>query len=491
VPVEVAINPTSGSLTASGGFTVPADSYAVQVLPDGGQSFIESGPLPSAASFVPASWVDANGVPQQLSFGWSATTGASTDYHTIFNVNVTTLNGTPPTFGVGLTDDSGGSARSGQTVNYTATATLSGSNEGRTTTLTDTFPSGLIPQTAGLGGTGWACGVNGQTVTCTAAPPIAIGPLPNVVMPVLVSLPLGSPPTALPDTATVGAPDATQGSFTDNQTYASAPTATALGFLTQPVDDQVNTAMKNADGTTTHIQVGAEVTAGGAVDSTYTGTVTLGFGSNPGKASFIVNQVPSATITVAAVKGVADFSPIIVNTADFGYTLTATAAPLTAATSSSFDVTAAATSCPTGQTCTVTATSPPASGQTATIVAAPGSGPALITATYGGNVAPIHPCTGAVAGILTFSGNRQKTITLTIQLKNAALLFCYGQPTPFRDITLRMTTYFSTVNQEYEGLLPLCLPNYANGPCVKSISLSRTAETVVILSNAADPRIMS
>ncbi len=110
-------------------------------------------------------------------------------------MNVQTLNGTPPTLGVSLTDNSGGTAHSGQTVNYIATTTLSGSSETRPITLTDTFPTGLVPQTTGLGGTGWVCGVSAQTVTCTHAPPTSQGQLDPVTMPVLVSVPAGPPAT--------------------------------------------------------------------------------------------------------------------------------------------------------------------------------------------------------------------------------------------------------------------------------------------------------
>jgi hypothetical protein len=246
--------------------------------------------------------------------------------------------------------------------------------------------------------------------------------------------------------------------------------------------------MKNANASTTHIRVAADVTAGGAVDTTYTGNVTLGFGTNAGSGSFVVGGHPASSITVAAVNGVADFSPIIVNATGFGYTLKATASGLTQATSNTFNVVAAATTCPSGKTCTVTTTSP-STGLSVSIAAGSGSGNAVITATFGGNVAPIHPCTGATAGILTFSGNRMKTITLKIPVKQGSLVFCYGQPTPFLDIFLHKTTYFSTVNHEYEGLLPLCFKNFT-GPCVKSISATKTTETVVILSGTADPRIM-
>ena len=494
VPVEVAINPTGGDLTAAGDFTVPAHSYAIQYTPYGGSAVVKTGGLPDDSSGLPSGWTDSNGVPYQLTFGWAASTGAAKDYHTIAEANVQTLNGTPPTLGVTLSDNSGGTAHTGQTVTYTALTSVSDADETRPITLTDTFPADLTPQLSGLNGNGWDCDASsGQTVSCTypSTDPTPTGTLPQLSMPVLVNVPAGGGPVSVADTATAGAPDATQGSDTDTQTYSPAPvvpTATVLSFVTQPVDVQVNATMKNADSSTTHIRVAADVTAGGAVDTTYTGNVTLGFGTNAGSGSFVVGGHPASSITVAAVNGVADFSPIIVNATGFNYTLKATASGLTSATSNTFNVVAAATTCPSGKTCTVTTTSP-STGLSASIAAGSGSGSAVITATFGGNVAPIHPCTGATAGILTFSGNRQKTITLKIPIKQGSLVFCYGQPTPFLDVFLHKTTYFNPVNHEYEGILPVCFKNFT-GPCVKSISFTKTTETVVILSNAADPRAM-
>ena len=493
VPVEVAVNPTSGALTAAGGFNVPADSWVVQVQPIGAAAPVaESGALPDDTAFAPdPSWVNGNGVPQQLSFGWSASTGASTDYHTISQVTVQTLNGTPPALGVGLTDNSGGTATTGQTVTYTATPSVTSADETRTITLTDTFPTDLTPQSAGLGGTGWTCPAPvGQIVTCTH-PAAPVGALPSVAMPVQVAVPTGSAPVSLADTVTVGSPDAVQGSATDTETYSAAPTATALSIVNQPVDAQVNSAMTNADGTTTHITVAA-IKPDKTTDPSYSGPVTLSFANNPGSAAFVVSGSPTPTLTATAVNGVADFSPIVINAVGFGDTLTASAAGLTSATTTAFDVDAAATSCPSGQTCNVN-TSSPSTGQTALVQAQAGTGNAIITATYGGNVAVIHPCTGSVQSILTFTGDRTQVITLTFAAtpKNPipAILFCYGQPTPFLDVLYQKTTFFNKVNQDYEGLLPVCLPKFT-GPCVKSITLTKTSEKVVIDTNAADPHVM-
>lgn len=494
VPVEIAINPTNSSLpdTNVPNGSVPANSYVVSITPVGASTPVtETALLPDASAYVTGSgWLNSNGVPQQLTFGWTAATGDSTDYHTVSNVVVQTLNGTPPVLTTGLTDNGGSNAQFGSTVTYTATPSVTQADETRPITLTDTFPAGLTPLTVGLGdvggGTTWTCAVSGQTVTCTHAAANQSAPLAAVAMPVQVTA-SGSSPEPLSDTVTVGSPDAVQGSAIDNQTYYPVPTATALAFVTQPQDSQLNTAMQNADGSTTDIQVSATVGANGPVDPAYQGPVTLGFANNPGTASFVVNGSPVSTMTVNAVNGVADFSPVILNAVGFGYTLQATATGLTSATSNSFSVSQAATSCPSGQSCTVGTTS--STGQTASILAQSGTGDAVITATYGGNVAPIHPCTSSTAsGILTFSGAREKVITLTLQTKLPVLLFCYGQPTPFLNILYQKTTYFNQANQDYEGLLPLCLPRMT-GPCVKSIGFKKKVETVVILSGADDPHI--
>ena len=122
--------------------------------------------------------------------------------------------------------------------------------------------------------------------------------------------------------------------------------------------------------------------------------------------------------------------------------------------------------CAPNTTCTITATSP-ATGQSATVTALGGAGTpdAVITASFGGNVAPLHGCSTTAPGILTFDGNRQKIIKLTIATGPLILKFCYGQPTPFTDITLRKTTFFSASNNEYEGILG-SLPGPLDSPAV-------------------------
>lgn len=496
VPVDVAVNPTANDITVTGeqnsSLLVQAGTWEVQYFPVGSPTpNTLSGELPDASSFLPASWVGAGGVPKQLSFGWSASTGSSTDDHVVWNTSVSTLTGVPPSLGVDLTDNSGPSTHSGQTVTYSAATTITAADADQQITMTDTFPNTLTPQGPNGGsGSGWTCGISGlgQTVTCThaAAPQ---GSLPTVSMPVTVNVPSG-PPQSVSDMVTVGSPDATQGTDTDTETYSPAPSATTLKFVGQPVSTQVKATMTNPDATATHVQVEADL-SGGAKDTSFTGPVTLGFSAgDQNSPQFLVGAGNTAvsTLTVNAVNGVADFSPIKINAQGFADTLTATSGSLTGATSSAFDVTTAAAGCQSNQTCPPVNANSPGTGETALVQGQKGAGGTIITATFGGNLAPIHPCTGATAGILTVSGARQKIITFSFPSKVPTLIICYGQPTTFKDITFRNTTFFNQTNKDFEGALGPCL--LLPAPCVRTLTWKKGTETVVIVSAVTDPHAM-
>jgi hypothetical protein len=70
--------------------------------------------------------------------------------------------------------------------------------------------------------------------------------------------------------------------------------------------------------------------------TTFTGSVSVAFGANPGSATL------GGTVTVNAVAGVATFSALTVNRPGTGYTLVASATGLASATTSTFDVAAGA-----------------------------------------------------------------------------------------------------------------------------------------------------
>src|SRR5207253_3217352 len=85
------------------------------------------------------------------------------------------------------------------------------------------------------------------------------------------------------------------------------------------------------------VQVTALDPAGNPVPG-FTGSVTVALGTNPGGATL------GGTTTVAAVNGVASFSPLTLDKTGTGYALTATATGLTPATSSGFNITPGAAS---------------------------------------------------------------------------------------------------------------------------------------------------
>ena len=105
------------------------------------------------------------------------------------------------------------------------------------------------------------------------------------------------------------------------------PQATRLAFVVPPSNVQAGSAIAPA------VQVAAQDNGGSTVAS-YTGTITLAIGDNPG------GGVLSGTISAVAANGVAMFANVRISEAGNGYTLTAAASGLTGATSAAFNVTA-------------------------------------------------------------------------------------------------------------------------------------------------------
>jgi uncharacterized repeat protein (TIGR01451 family) len=108
-------------------------------------------------------------------------------------------------------------------------------------------------------------------------------------------------------------------------TGGAPPTATRLVFGQQPSNAQAGAAISPA------VTVRA-VDAGGATVPSFTGSVTIAIGTNPGGGAL------SGTTTVSAVAGVATFSNLSINAAGTGYTLAASATGLTGATSNPFAI---------------------------------------------------------------------------------------------------------------------------------------------------------
>jgi hypothetical protein len=166
VPVEVVFNPSSSSVTTPSGLVVPAGDYDVHFTPVGGAARDLVGALPTVpAGLYPASWVNANGFPKQLAFGWAASTGGAFDFHEIDNAVVTSLNPVPM-LAVSQTSYAAASLTPGSPVTYTVAASSSGAAENLPVTATETLPSGVVP--VGASGVGWVCGApSGQQISCT------------------------------------------------------------------------------------------------------------------------------------------------------------------------------------------------------------------------------------------------------------------------------------------------------------------------------------
>ena len=167
VPVEVVFNPTSASVTTDSGLVVPAGDYDVTFTPVGGTAKTLLGALPVVPSgLYPSSWVNANGIPKQVAFGWVASTGGSTDFHEIDNVLVSSFNPVPQ-LAVSQTSYAASTLVAGSPVTYTVAASSSGAAENQPVTVTQTLPAGVVP--VGASGTDWTCGVpNGQSISCTS-----------------------------------------------------------------------------------------------------------------------------------------------------------------------------------------------------------------------------------------------------------------------------------------------------------------------------------
>lgn len=179
VPVQVVINPSGTEAVTSNSLTVPGNSYLVRFTPIGAsEATTLSGPLPAMdSSYVDApDWLDEDGLPKQLAFGWVGSTGYYIDNHEITNVTVNSLVAEVPVLNVSTDSFTPGpNLDPGDPVGYVVTPGVDpGANEQGPVTVTLTTPTGVKP--LGGSGSGWACEPpSGQQLTCTNAN----GPFPN------------------------------------------------------------------------------------------------------------------------------------------------------------------------------------------------------------------------------------------------------------------------------------------------------------------------
>ncbi|GAB4101493.1 hypothetical protein GCM10028790_05110 [Micromonospora taraxaci] len=168
VPVEVVINTTSSPYTTDTGITTPAGQYRIRFTPVGGQARLLEGTLPvvSPSLYPSPTWLNANGYPRQLAFGWVGSTGSVTDFHEVDEARAVSFNQVPD-LNVSQTSAVGASTQPGDPVTYSITAGVdAGATETAPISVTQTLPTGVAPRAAY--GSGWVCGApSGQTITCT------------------------------------------------------------------------------------------------------------------------------------------------------------------------------------------------------------------------------------------------------------------------------------------------------------------------------------
>jgi large repetitive protein len=168
VPVEVLVNPTASSFTSPSKIPVQAHSYAVAFTTLDGKPHTLSGSLPTVpAGLYPANWLNPDGTPRQLAFGWTSSTGSATDFHEIDQVNVTSFTPVPVLRVVTQTSYNGKSPQPGDPVTYTVSPSVApGVEETLPVTVTETTPQGVVP--LGAFGPGWVCRPPaGRQITCT------------------------------------------------------------------------------------------------------------------------------------------------------------------------------------------------------------------------------------------------------------------------------------------------------------------------------------
>jgi hypothetical protein len=205
VAVEIALNPSSSATVTSSNLAVPADSYAVLVTPLNSGSYTVGGSqtvtglLPNLAGSsnsygIPESWIDqSTGLPYQLTFGWTASTGGSNEYHEVNALAAQTVNGQLPVLAMSASDSTAQVALggSGTTLTFAPSVSSSGAGEGQPVTFTASLPTGFTPNTAGIVAAGWNCSASGgQVISCSYTPSGTVSAgasLPSISVPVSVS----------------------------------------------------------------------------------------------------------------------------------------------------------------------------------------------------------------------------------------------------------------------------------------------------------------
>jgi hypothetical protein len=401
VPVEVVINPSASAVTTPSGLAVPAGYYAVAFTPIGASKQTLSGSLPSASGLgFPSGWLNASGIPYQVTFGWVGSTGSDVELHDITSVSIATASGIPPTLSTSVTDNASGAPPSGSTMAYhvsvsngTGTSTDPGPID-----IADTVPSGETPTSSGLGGSGWSCSIAGEQVSCDNTGTLAAGAsLPVLDIPVTVT---ASPGTQLTNSVTASSDDSdpatgqdavTVGKISTSFTASANPTSTSYG----------NTVALSESGL-------PAATSGGSVTFSAGGsTLCTATIQSAGSASCTTAALAPNTYSVTATYG--GNATYVGSTASTSFTISTAATSFSASanpTSTTYGNAVAlhATGLPSSATGTVTFTS----GGSTLCSGSPSSG--SMSCNTSASLAPAtYPVTATYSGDSNYSGSTAST----------------------------------------------------------------------------------
>jgi outer membrane protein OmpA-like peptidoglycan-associated protein len=317
VPEEVVLNPSGSAVTATqSGISVPAGDWLFAVKPlvsdaPGTTWTSLEGALPTNPTGVPTAWLNSSThLPQELAFGFAASTGGENEFHQINLLQVSSINPSPA-LDLTNTDSGSGVLTAGSTSTVTLTPSIdsaSAASESQNVVVTDTFPASLVPTAAS--GTGWTCTVTSPSISCNYATGTAL--TAGTALPAIaVTLTTSSSPGAFSDTATATSSDAAPATATDsgsikaNQTisYSSTqPSAAIDGGATYTVADSSTSGL----GVTTTVDAASSSVcsiSGAVVSFIGVGTCTLDanqagnssyFPATQAQQSFSVGKIPQA-----------------------------------------------------------------------------------------------------------------------------------------------------------------------------------------------------
>ncbi len=158
VPVQVTVNPSAAEIENAGGLMVPALSLLVAFTPIGGTQQTLVAPLPNAEGIFDSSWLNSDGIPRQLSFGWVASSGGATDYHEISTASTESIS---PVSTLETTQLYSGATGDSGTGTFVVTPTVRGIDLNAPVTVNGTVPPGM--RITDIVADGWDCDVTGAT----------------------------------------------------------------------------------------------------------------------------------------------------------------------------------------------------------------------------------------------------------------------------------------------------------------------------------------